>query len=433
MAKVNHKSWFRWLKSRQVEKTRRQSIAILSRDHSEYAGLINTKENQSKPEDAILEEVIEDAILVESNRSKAEHIVEKVIESLQASSDLITKSNKTIMRLTKYARILSALVVVSAAVMLYLWSTGHGTKTCEDTLLSRSTTWLAALGCIIVLAGYLVIGKVSGGVENKALLKVLDDARTVLKLLQLEEDPSSAADDTIDGDDAEDFSLGPGEWSEPSAKEFPVRGSTYLRDNKKVECPTAQFKLLAAELVESPENIKHIAMHPKNRVARALARGDQTFWFVFNFMIPGPPNLSFVAYWELDKDKVNADTPFGRIAKPFFFGDDDKFRDARLKVFPRVTDGNFAVKMAIKNTPAIMGQRLDHSYYRGDNYFELDVDISGRPVARNLTGICIGYAKTMALQMALILQGEDEAELPEAVMAVVSASYVDILNAKEML
>ena len=40
----------------------------------------------------------------------------------------------------------------------------------------------------------------------------------------------------------------------------------------------------------------------------------------------------------------------------------------------------------------------------------------------------------MVLQMALILQGgEDEKELPEVVMGAVSASYVDILNAKEMV
>ena len=47
--------------------------------------------------------------------------------------------------------------------------------------------------------------------------------------------------------------------------------------------------------------------------------------------------------------------------------------------------------------------------------------------------MCVGYAKTMVLQMALILQGEDEKELPEVVMGAVSASYVDILNTKEMV
>ena len=79
-----------------------------------------------------------------------------------------------------------------------------------------------------------------------------------------------------------------------------------------------------------------------------------------------------------------------------------------------------------------MGQKLDHFYYRGDNYFELDVDISDRPVARNLTGICVGYAKNMILEMALILQGEQETELPESVMATVAVSHADVVFAKEM-
>lgn len=54
-------------------------------------------------------------------------------------------------------------------------------------------------------------------------------------------------------------------------------------------------------------------------------------------------------------------------------------------------------------------------------------------MTRNLTGMCVGYAKTMVRQMALILQDEDEKELPEVVMGAVSASYVDIPNAKEMV
>lgn len=433
---VQKKPWFKWLRQRQVERTRRESIAMLSQDHAEYRGLIDDQ-NDSKAGEVMLDAVVEDAILVENNRGKAERMVQDMVDSLIKTSEMNSKNDAAVMRLRLYSAGLSALFLILASIMLYLYSEGHAYKTCESSVLAQSTTWLASLGFAGVMLGYAmnILGNFDRSSKNKALMKILDDARTILKLLQLEEDPATAADisEGTDVDEFEDFSLAPGEWSEPSGTDFPVRGATYMKDSKKVASPKAQFKLLATELIESPENIQNIAAHPKNRVAKAKAKGDDTFWFVFNFMIPGPPNLSFVAYWEVDLAKVNADTPFGRIAKPFFFGNSDKYRDSRLKVFPKVTDGNFAVKMAIKNTPAIMGQKLDHIYHRGDNYFEVDVDISRRPVARNLTGMCVGYAKTMVLQMALILQGEDEKELPEVVMGTVSASYVDILNAKEMV
>jgi hypothetical protein len=390
-------------------------------------------ESETSRGDTMLDAVVEDAILVENNRGKAERMVQGLVDSLLLTTELNQKNEKAIARLRLYSAAMSSLFMVLVSILLYLYSEGHSYKN-RESILSQSTTWLALVGFVGVMVGYAsnILG--TFGRTDKTLMKALDDARTILKLLQLEEDPASATDinEGTDMDEAEEFSLSPGEWSEPSATDFPVRGPTYLKDNKKIASPEAQFKLLATELIESPENIQNIAAHPKNRVAKASAKGDDTFWFVFNFMIPGPPNLSFVAYWDVDLAKVNADTPFGRVAKPFFFGDSDKFRDSRLKVFPKVTDGNFAVKMAIKNTPAIMGQKLDHIYHRGSNYFEVDVDISRRPVARNLTGMCVGYARTMVLQMALILQGEADSELPEVVMGAVTASYVDIANAKEM-
>lgn len=45
-----------------------------------------------------------------------------------------------------------------------------------------------------------------------------------------------------------------------------------------------------------------------------------------NIMVPGPPFYNFVAYMVGDKKLIEEDTPFGRIAKPFFHGNDDEFR-----------------------------------------------------------------------------------------------------------
>ena len=115
----------------------------------------------------------------------------------------------------------------------------------------------------------------------------------------------------------------------------------------------------------------NIAAHPGNRVSLAKSEGQENYTFVFNILIPGPPYLSFVCYWALDKALIEANTPFGRIARPFFYGTDDEFRDSRFKMIPRVTEGNQLMKMTVKDTPTLLGQKLKQRYYKSDQYFEV--------------------------------------------------------------
>lgn len=99
------------------------------------------------------------------------------------------------------------------------------------------------------------------------------------------------------------------------------------------------FKLVAVDVFEVPEPTRNIASNPKNRVHQAFLRGETTWCFVMNIMVPGPPHLCFVIYLEGDRKKIEEDTPFGRIARPFFYGHDDEFRNNRFKLIPRVRPG----------------------------------------------------------------------------------------------
>ena len=171
-------------------------------------------------------------------------------------------------------------------------------------------------------------------------------------------------------------------WSEPDATTFRLRGKSYPQDKQKVLSEPSLFKLVAVDVFEVPEPTRNIAANPKNRVYLAQQRGDPAWCFVMNIMVPGPPHLCFVVYLEGDKSKIEEDTPFGRIARPFFHGNDDEFRNNRFKLIPRVVDGNMIIKMAVKDTPTLLGNKLKQYYFRGDNYFELDVDVGSSSVAR---------------------------------------------------
>eukprot|EP01033_Poteriospumella_lacustris_P000502 gene502-336_t len=149
-------------------------------------------------------------------------------------------------------------------------------------------------------------------------------------------------------------------------------------------------------------------------------------------MVPGPPFLSFVVYFAGDKALIDADTPFGRVARPFFYGNDDEFRNNRFKLIPRIIDGNMIIKMAVKDTPTLLGNKLKQYYYRGDNYFELDVDVGSSSVARNVVGLAMGYSKAIVVDMGFCLQGNDEEELPEVLMGGCTCIHVDAGVAKKL-
>lgn len=94
--------------------------------------------------------------------------------------------------------------------------------------------------------------------------------------------------------------LAPEVWSDIDASTFRVRGPTYTVDKVKTASAPSLFKLLAVDCFEVNEPTQNIAAHPRNRVALAHERGEKTWVFVMNIMVPGPPFLSFVAYMEGD-------------------------------------------------------------------------------------------------------------------------------------
>lgn len=77
-----------------------------------------------------------------------------------------------------------------------------------------------------------------------------------------------------------------------------------MTTNKKTISAPALFKFIGIDLYETPEAQKNIASHPRNRVHQALTRGDDSWVFVLNIMVPGTPYLNFVAYYLGDKVSV---------------------------------------------------------------------------------------------------------------------------------
>ena len=221
-------------------------------------------------------------------------------------------------------------------------------------------------------------------------------------------------------------------YTEPDPRGFRVRGANYMDDRVKVTSSPYLFRLICCDLFEVPGPTTSICSHPRNRVYRALQRNEDVWVFAVNIMIPGPPYLSFVAYFQGDKAMLQSDTPFGRIAQKFFFGSDDEYRNNRFKMIPKVVDGNMVVKMVVKDTPTLLGNKVKVHYNKGDNYFELDIDVGSSNVARNAVKISSGYSKILVIDMGFCLQGDEASELPEVMMGACELIHMDLSVAQRL-
>ena len=196
------------------------------------------------------------------------------------------------------------------------------------------------------------------------------------------------------------------------------------------------FQLLCMDLYElpSPAACTHVASRAWNRVFQASQRGDKEWTFVVNFIIPGPPYISLVAYFKGDREVINDDcTPFGKVASSFFHGRDDHFRNNRFKVIPRILEGNMFIHMAVQDTPTLLGNKLTQTYHSTDDYFEIDVDVATSAIARNVVGLMKDASKNIIIDLGFVLQGEKEEELPEVMMCGCTIVHIDTSTAKKVV
>jgi hypothetical protein len=227
-------------------------------------------------------------------------------------------------------------------------------------------------------------------------------------------------------------------WAEPDANSFMVRGPGYKSDRIKINAGTSIGQLIAVDVVLVDKPIySGMSTHPTERIQLALQRekrmkqsGRQSdmppFIFVVNIILPGPPFYHGVFYYAVDDmstiDGTN-ETPSSKLCHRFLFGKSDTFRDLTFKLIPRIVEGNFLVRKAVGNTPAIMGTKLKQYYVRNERFMEVILDCGSSPVATGVIRLSLGYAKTLVVDMCFLLEADDDEYLPERVFGAVRMKY----------
>lgn len=91
-----------------------------------------------------------------------------------------------------------------------------------------------------------------------------------------------------------------------------------------------------------------------------------------------------------------------------------------------IVDGPWLVKLSVRSTPVLLGQKVAQRYFRGDNYLEIDVHVGSSMIASNIVGLCRGYSTSFICHMGIVIQGESEDELPEKLLCSYALNKIDV-------
>jgi hypothetical protein len=272
-----------------------------------------------------------------------------------------------------------------------------------------------------------------------------------------------------------------------------VRGPQYHLNHEKIRARKPLFKLVHAEVISGKDRIfdvaksrglfvdkmyegkaSHSAVEEKPENLRIF---DPDFLFIMNFLIPGNPSYNVVAYFQRQEEPNNHNninnyshdnnshvsspnshlsqsstasfnqlTANGAYAKDLdaeavanfnsllrkYITSDDEFRNNRLKIIVAAGEGsNWFVKKAIGNKPAILGNKITttYCYSVAHNYFEQDVDIGSSKVGSGIFKVVKGYAKSITVDMSFVLEGQNDAELPEVLIGGIRMHEIDVEGA----
>ncbi|KAJ6311520.1 hypothetical protein OIU77_013308 [Salix suchowensis] len=162
---------------------------------------------------------------------------------------------------------------------------------------------------------------------------------------------------------------------------------------------------------------------PESIIQKYAAQGRPEFFFVINMQIPGAAQYTLALYYMLRTPLE--ETP---LLHSFVHGD-DAFRNSRFKLIPYISKGSWIVKQSVGKKACLIGQALKMQCFRGKNYLELDIDVGSSTVARGVASLVLGYLNSLVIEMAFVIQGNNELELPEILLGTCRLSNLDVSKA----
>jgi hypothetical protein len=252
-------------------------------------------------------------------------------------------------------------------------------------------------------------------------------------------------------------------WAYPDPTTFMVRSKGYMRDKVKLPASCSLYRLVKCETVTFDGRIDHIARYmdmptPCQDAIHAGKRVDLPPILVIQLQMPMyPPVLfgehdgescSLIYYCELEPSVVEAPRHAVDMAVRFVKGDkeeDGQMTRDRLKLIPRIMNveewgreaGLSATELRLvtnyNGKPLLM--RPQQRFFLGPegSYFEIDADIHNYAyIARRAFAGYVPRLGPSVFENGFVIQGNNENELPEVMLACSRVYRVDFQRVNRM-
>ncbi|XP_010906506.1 protein ENHANCED DISEASE RESISTANCE 2 isoform X2 [Elaeis guineensis] len=212
-------------------------------------------------------------------------------------------------------------------------------------------------------------------------------------------------------------------WASADPSTFLIRSKTYLQDRQKIKANGTLMQMVAADWLKSSKREDDLGGRAGGIVQKYAAQGGREFFFIVNIQVPGSTTYSLALYYMMD-------TPVEDVPLlESFIREDDAYRNSRFKLIPYISKGSWIVKQSVGKKACLVGQALEINYFHGGNYLELGIDIGSSTVARGVVSLVLGYLNNLVIEMAFLIQGNTEEELPEFLLGTCRLNHLDASRA----